>query len=314
VPLQHAVLAAVSDSWSVPPAVRGRVNSNAITLRHCAVTARGPDHQGGNLLHPRLPGDGVSALDIRNSIALWRHNASVTKIVVCHSRKGGVGKSTIAYELAWLLDAPLIDLDWEDGGVSRTWGYRWEERARTPLLDALNRRTTPRLLSGFHKPDLVPSHPDLELNQPSAEDMGDVILKWAGEWGRDWVVVDTHPGATDATNGALSVAHAVVVPVPLATKDLNATEQLVKELADYPVILVPNKIPPTPPDAEIKRLSHMIDGTPVRVAPPIPHALAVGTRKRRMAITSEDPPAHPLRPVASALQLVAQFVKEYVDD
>jgi cellulose biosynthesis protein BcsQ len=58
----------------------------------------------------------------------------MTKIVVCHSRKGGVGKSTIAYELAWLLAAPLIDLDWEEGGVSRTWGYRWEERTRVRIL------------------------------------------------------------------------------------------------------------------------------------------------------------------------------------
>lgn len=238
----------------------------------------------------------------------------VSKIIVCHSRKGGVGKSTIAYELAWLLDAPLIDLDWEDGGVSRTWGCRWENRSKAPLLDALAKGTTPRLSTGFRKPDLVPSHPDFELNQPSADEMGDAIVKWAGEWGREWVVVDTHPGATDATNGALSVAHVVVAPVPLATKDLNATEQLVRELADYPVILVPNKIPPTPPAAEIRRLTALVKGTPVRVGPPIPHALAVGTRKIRMAITSEDPPGRSLRPVATAMRHMAEFVKEYVNE
>jgi len=238
----------------------------------------------------------------------------MAKIIVCHSRKGGVGKSTIAYELAWLLAAPLIDLDWEDGGVSRTWGYRWEERSKAPLLDALARGTAPRLLTGFQKPDLVPSHPDFELNQPTADDMADAIVKWAGEWGRDWIVVDTHPGATEATNGALSVAHAVVAPVPLATKDLNGTEQLVRELADYPVILIPNKIPPTPPAAEIKRLTRIVRGTPVQVGPPIPQALAVGTRKKRMAITSEHPPARSLRPVAAAMKSVAQFVKEYVGE
>jgi len=236
------------------------------------------------------------------------------KIVVVHSRKGGVGKSTIAYELAWLLRAPLVDLDWEDGGVSKTWGYRWEDRAASPLLSALEKRRVPRLLTGFQKPDLVPGHPDFELNQPRADDMADALLKWAGEWGREWVVVDTHPGATDAINGALSVADAVIAPVPLKTKDLNATEQLVRELSDYPVILVPNMVPASPPAAEIRRLQTIVEGTPVRVGPPVPNATAVGTRKKRMAITSEDPPAMALRPVAEAMRSVAQFVEEYARD
>lgn len=39
----------------------------------------------------------------------------MTNIIVCHSRKGGVGKTTLAYELAWLLDAVLVDLE-SDGG------------------------------------------------------------------------------------------------------------------------------------------------------------------------------------------------------
>ncbi len=235
----------------------------------------------------------------------------MNKILVVHSRKGGVGKSTIAYELAWLLGAPLIDLDWEDGGVSKTWGYRWEERAFSPLLIALERGRTPRLLTGFQKPDLVAGHPDFELNQPASEAMADTLLKWAGEWGRDWIVVDTHPGATDAINGALSVANAVIAPVPLKTKDLNGTEQLVRELSDYPVILVPNMVPASPPAAEIRRLQAIVAGTPVRVGPPIPNAVAVGTRKKRMAITSEDPPAKALRPIADAMKSVAESVKEY---
>lgn len=111
------------------------------------------------------------------------------KIIVVHSRKGGVDKTTIAYELAWLLGAVLVDLDWEEGGATSTWGYRWQERAKSPLLSALERGTAPRPLTGFNKPDLVPSHPDFEMCQPDAGDMADVLAKWAGEWGREWVVV-----------------------------------------------------------------------------------------------------------------------------
>lgn len=237
---------------------------------------------------------------------------SEPRIVVVHSRKGGVGKTTLAYELAFLLSAVLVDLDWEEGGATRTWGYRWEERVKSPLLVALEHGKVPRPLTGFNKADLVPSHPDFERLQPSADDMAAALAKWAGEWGRDWLVADTHPGASDATNGALSVAHVVVAPVPLATKDLNGTEALVKDLTDYPVVLIPNEVSSSPPAAEIGRLRRIVAGTPIQVGPPVPRASAVTTRKRRMAITSEQPPARPLRPVASALHDVAQFVKEYV--
>jgi integrase/recombinase XerD len=63
-------------------------------------------------------------------------------------------------------------------------------------------------LSADDKPDLLPGHPAFELAQPTANDMADALAKWAGEWGREWIVIDTHPGATEATNGALaSVFH-----------------------------------------------------------------------------------------------------------
>jgi chromosome partitioning protein len=234
-------------------------------------------------------------------------------LVVSHSRKGGVGKTTLAYELAWQLDAVLVDLDWEEGGATRTWGYRWEDRVRSPLLAAIEHGTVPKPLKGFNKPPLVPGHPDFEHQQPTASVMADVLEAWAAEWG-SWVVVDTHPGATEATNGALSVANVVIAPVPLATKDLNGTEALVRELADYPLVLVPNKVPPVPPAAEIQRLRTIIAGTPVQVGPPIPRTTAIETRKKRMAITSEDPPAKALRPFASAMTQLTKFVREYVNE
>jgi len=238
----------------------------------------------------------------------------VTAIAVCHSRKGGVGKSFVAYELAYLLDAVLVDLEHDGGGVTSKWGYRPQDQVRARLIDALEPgAAAPRPLRGFKKPSLVPGHPDLYDHQPDADTMADALTKWGQEWDTDWIVVDTHPGASPAAHGALAVANIVLAPTALRTAELNATAELVDEIADYPLVIVPNFVPSTPPAAEIQRLRRIIDGTPVQVAPPIPAGLHVGTRKKRMAITAEAPPAKSLQKVAAALHDLATFVKGYVD-
>ncbi|WP_369974840.1 ParA family protein, partial [Thermobifida halotolerans] len=74
--------------------------------------------------------------------------------------KGGVGKTTIASELAYVMGAVLLDLDWDRGNATRAWGYRTEQRASAPLLDAIEAGRTPRPLVGKRKADLVPCHED----------------------------------------------------------------------------------------------------------------------------------------------------------
>ncbi|WP_067975849.1 ParA family protein [Mycolicibacter icosiumassiliensis] len=236
-------------------------------------------------------------------------------IAVCHSRKGGVGKSFLAYELAFLLGAVLVDLEHDGGGVTAKWGYRPQDHPRARLLDALvPGAAAPRPMRGFKKPALVPGHPELYDHQPDADTMADALSKWAQEWDTDWIVVDTHPGASPAAHGALAVANIVLAPTALRTAELDATAELVREIADYPLVVVPNFVPTTPPAAEIQRLRSIIAETPVQVAPPIPNALHVGTRKRRIAITAEAPPAKSLQKVAGALTDLAAFVKGYVHE
>lgn len=237
----------------------------------------------------------------------------MSNLVVVHSRKGGVGKSTTAYELAWLLEAVLVDLDWEQGGLTYDWGYRWQDRMKSPVLAAIEGERTPKPLKGFRKPLLLPSHPDYVDALPEADERGDLLVAWTNDWGSEYVVVDTHPGATGATNGALSRANVVVSPVELTTKCLNATEAMIDELADYPLVLIPNMVPRYPPKQEIKRLRSIVSGTPVQVGPLLPLAPPVKARKKHMAITAEDKPAKRLAEFAASMREVANFVKEYVN-
>ena len=44
-------------------------------------------------------------------------------ILTVAAQKGGVGKTTLAYELAAALDAILIDLDFHGGGATNLWGF-----------------------------------------------------------------------------------------------------------------------------------------------------------------------------------------------
>jgi chromosome partitioning protein len=42
----------------------------------------------------------------------------------------------------------------------------------------------------------------------------------------------------------MSAAPLVVTPAVLATKELDALEGMLEELADYPLLVVPNRVPP----------------------------------------------------------------------
>lgn len=233
-------------------------------------------------------------------------------IVVVGGTKGGVGKSTIASELAYLLDGVLVDFEWDWGAISRRWGYRPEERASDPLLQAIEKGRVPRPLKGFRKADLVPMSEGLVDVGLGVDEFADMVTTWAGEWDYPWVVVDTHPGASAPARGAMAAAHVVCAPTGLRTDDLSAAHQVVQDMADYPLILVPNLVPRVPPAAELRRLAAMVDGTPVRVAPPIPYERKIGERKRRMAMSAENPTPKALQGAVSAYQDLATFVKEYL--
>jgi len=110
----------------------------------------------------------------------------------------------------------------------------------------------------------------------------------------------------------MSAAAAVVTPVVLATKELEALEGMLDELPDYPLLVVPNKVPSIPPAAEIARLRRLTETAHVRVGPPVSTYTWLARRKIRVAVTSYDPEPARVHPLATELRQVAEAVRTYV--
>jgi chromosome partitioning protein len=234
------------------------------------------------------------------------------RIVTVAAAKGGVGKTTLAYELAAATGGVLVDLDWDAGGATRMWGFDPLSAARAPLLDGFERgpdAAVPRLKRRPNQPQLLPTHPDLAASRIDADLVGDCLVSWAAGWGMPYVVVDTHPGANALTDGAMQVADLVVIPVVLAAREMDALEAILADFRDYPLLLVPTMIPPVPPKRFVERLASLV-GDRVRVAPPISEHRWLRRRLRRAALVSQPNPGVRVRAAAAEFRAVADLVEE----
>jgi chromosome partitioning protein len=236
-------------------------------------------------------------------------STNIATIITVAASKGGVGKTTDAFELAAALGAVAVDLDWDTGGLTRMWGYDPSAHRSARLLDGMETGRAPRPLRGARRCDLVPSHPDLASSSISPELVADSLQVWAGEWTKTalpvaingvasalveivypYVVVDTHPGANPLTDGAMAAADLVVVPVVLGGRELDALEGMLADFSDYNLLLVPTMVPPSPPRRWVERLARAATDARVPVAPPISRYPGITRRIRRSALTLEVNP------------------------
>lgn len=233
------------------------------------------------------------------------------RIITVAAAKGGVGKTTLAYEIAAALGAVLVDLDWDAGGATRMWGFDPTRAARAPLLDALERGPDgrpPRPKRRANQPELVPAHPDLSASRIDSELVGECLRAWAGAWERPYVVVDTHPGANPLTDGAMQEADLVVVPVVLGAREMDALAAIVEDYREYRLLLVPTMVPPVPPRRFVERLAGLADGR-IAVAPPVSEHRWIRRRLRRAALVTQPNPGARVRAAAAELRAVADSVE-----
>lgn len=237
-------------------------------------------------------------------------------IVTVAAHKGGVGKTEIAKELAWLLAGVLVDFDWDRGGASRAWGYRYETRSNAPLLDAMDNERIPRPLAGGpYRADLVPSHPDWGNNQPNDDYVTTQLEKWSAQWRRP-LVIDTHPGGGDDANpsasGAIAAANVVVVPIVLETRPLEALEGMADELRAFPLLIIPNMVDAAPRKL-VDWLQRISETYTVPVGPSIGKYGWLSRRTLRMAVAARTPVPAKNRHFVDEITSVARAVINYAN-
>ncbi|MHB1527771.1 MAG: ParA family protein [Candidatus Dormibacteria bacterium] len=246
-------------------------------------------------------------------------------IITIAAEKGGVGKSTIAYELAASLDAVLIDLDWTRGGVTGLWGYETGIYEYGDLAKALGACVppsqshlpmAPMMLGVAGRPSLVPMERGVAaIADVDSNRLRSMLSAWTKEWGRP-IVIDTHPGLLPLSDAAIAAAVLTLVPMIYGFAEMLALKEFLRRRgATTNIILVPNR------DRSLNsnwRLITIIDEEieqfHIAISPPISDHLWLPRRQyRRSAVTLTSHAGVRISEAAAEFRAVAEFIAQHME-
>src|SRR5690606_17957241 len=119
------------------------------------------------------------------------------------------------------------------------------------------------------------------------------------------------PRCPSGLMAAIMAATVVVVPPVLARAGLDAAEGMCMEMPDYPLLLVPYRVPPVPPGRMVERLAAIAKTTGHPVGPIVSHYGQHPTRLSRPAVTALPRPSAWAERMAGQICDVAEAVISY---
>ena len=174
----------------------------------------------------------------RDTPVIGGHNAADARVIAVFAPKGGVGKTTVAVNLAVSLRTQtrhrvlLLDADAGVGNVTAV----IDVPARRGLADMAD--STPEHWTDDAFASLVVNHEPSGLDvltwgfEPAdAERIGPDLLIAAVRWARqnyELIIVDTHPGYDDRTVAMLSIANEILLTVTPEVGPLRNSAQFIE--------------------------------------------------------------------------------------